>query len=348
MLTTADLLTQVLSAIMGKKTVNPSDFFGPGCTDPEIPSSYFSSDRLRRHAGEPVNDMCAVRVCQVAEIVLGGRSRIDAPRASRKLSLLFWGLFGVDASRYVFAAGDTADERAGKAAALLTLLRCLMNVAVGRGEVSKAEVTAALAAEAGRMGHAAAGAQDADDGYGYGVVGFSFRVQDVGYSALIGACVERLDVVHFHGLTWTNMHREFLEDALARGVAVRVGLLSPDSPFFVPYAEHMGIKPERLADKVRDAGEAWRKMADCVAAAGGAPDLTVYHTMGFPAKAMHRFDDVMVVTPTTNAREKGQFMSYTCVGTGSPKSAWGICMGEVESVLAGAEVAWATAFSSAA
>ena len=57
MLTTADLLTQVLSAIMGKKTVNPSDFFGPGCTDPEIPRSYFSSDRLRRHAGEPVNDM---------------------------------------------------------------------------------------------------------------------------------------------------------------------------------------------------------------------------------------------------------------------------------------------------
>ena len=87
MLTTADLLTQVLSAIMGKKTVNPSDFFGPGCTDPEIPSSYFSSDRLRRHTGEPVNDMCAVRVCQVAEIVLSGRSRIDAPRASRKLSL---------------------------------------------------------------------------------------------------------------------------------------------------------------------------------------------------------------------------------------------------------------------
>ena len=74
MLTTADLLTQVLSAVMGKKTVNPSDFFGPGCTDPEIPSSYFSSDRLRRHADEPVNDMCAVRVCQVAEIVLGGRS----------------------------------------------------------------------------------------------------------------------------------------------------------------------------------------------------------------------------------------------------------------------------------
>ena len=51
MLTTADLLTQVLSAVMGKKTVNPSDFFGPGCTAPEIPNNYFSSDRLHRHTG---------------------------------------------------------------------------------------------------------------------------------------------------------------------------------------------------------------------------------------------------------------------------------------------------------
>ena len=59
-LTTADLLTQMLSAVMGKTTVNPSDFFGPGCTDPEIPSRCFLSDRLRRHTGavDEHNDLC--------------------------------------------------------------------------------------------------------------------------------------------------------------------------------------------------------------------------------------------------------------------------------------------------
>lgn len=63
---------------------------------------------------------------------------------------MFWGLFGVDASRYVFAAG-APPRSAGRAAAPLTLLRCLMNVAVDKGEVSKAEVAAALAAEADNL-----------------------------------------------------------------------------------------------------------------------------------------------------------------------------------------------------
>ena len=70
-------LTHVLSAVMGKKTVDPSDFFGPGCTDIKILRS-FSSDRLRRHAVEPVNsspldDACDNRDCTYERSMPGFR-----------------------------------------------------------------------------------------------------------------------------------------------------------------------------------------------------------------------------------------------------------------------------------
>lgn len=126
----------------------------------------------------------------------------------------------------------------------------------------------------------------------------------------ISEAKKRIDIIHFHGLSWTNTNREFLVARLSDPkMTMRVALLDPDSPFYDPYAEFIGLDPSVLRSKFEEAVNIWRLMYNEVRSAGKHGKLELYKYLGFPAKSIYRFDNQLVITPTTNARPKSQFVA---------------------------------------
>ena len=172
---------------------------------------------------------------------------------------------------------------------------------------------------------------------------FFFRVDDVRYGDLIGSVEHNLDIIHFHGLTWTNYHREYLKRCLAKpGVAVRVGILSPESEFFDPFARHISVSPAVLRGKFEETIDVWKALIqEAASLSRQTSSIRFYATNEFPAKSIYRFDSAIVVTPKTNAKPRGQFMSFSCRKV-AEESAFDIFMGEVESVFEDSKLLWET------
>ncbi len=345
--TTYALLTRALTTLFETKTIRVGAFEGRGRKRLDIPADYFSGDRLRRCPERPINVLCGKRVVELGCRALDGRSDYDVCAFSRAVRNLVYDLYGVETGDFVVDAEDDPDRKA-KVAAQKALLRRMLTDAVGVEYVDDdlgAQALLKVAADRrGRLGWRAP--EPVRGGYAYGVERFEYRSGDVGYDALIEGAVRRVDVLHFCGQTWTNTHSEFLKDALAReGVEVRVGLLDPGSIFFAPFAEYIGHEPATLARKTADVADTWcehaERAAKVAARRGCAPaHLTLYLTHDFPAKALYRFDERIVVCPKVNTRDKGQFMTYTCADDGHEKCAFRVLADEMDVVFTGARLAW--------
>ncbi len=345
--TTYALLCRTLTTLFETKTIRVGAFEGRGRRRLEIPADYFSGDRLRRAHDKPVNVLCGRRVMELAGRVLDGRSDYDPCAFSRAVRNLVYDLYGVETGDFVIDGEDDPDRKE-KVKAQKALLRRLLTDAVGEAIVDDEAGAAALrqvaADQRGKLGWKAPA--PVRGGYAYGVERFEFRSGDVGYDGLIAGAERHIDVLHFCGQTWTNTHAEFLRDALARpGVEMRVGLLDPASLFFSPFAEYVGNDPATLAGKTADVVAMWqdhaRRAAKAAARRGCEPaHLTLYLTRDFPAKALYRFDERIVVCPKVNTRAKGQFMTYTCADDGHEKCAFRVLADEMDVVFSSARLAW--------
>lgn len=345
--TTHALLTRTLTTLFETKTIRVGAFEGRGRKRLDIPADYFSGDRLRRCPERPVNVLCGKRVVELSCRALDGKSDYDVCSFSRAVRNLVYDLYGVETGDFVVDGEDDPDRK-DKVEAQKALLRRMLTDAVGQTYVDDERGAAALmqvaADRRSRLGWRAP--QPVRGGCAYGVERFEYRSGDVGYDELIDGAARRVDVLHFCGQTWTNTHGEFLRDALSReGVEVRVGMLDPGSIFFVPFAEYIGHDAYTLASKTADVAAVWRDHAEraarMAARRGCSPaHLTLYLTHDFPAKALYRFDERIVVCPKVNTRDKGQFMSYTCVDDGHEKCAFRVLADEMDVVFSGARLAW--------
>lgn len=340
---TRDLLKSYLIELLGRVTIPMTMFKGTDHIDPGIPAGYFASDRLKGHPNAPVNKLAGDRLVQLTEIVLHGRSGFDRKKSIECLRVYFLRLMDTEnciLNDRRLSLDQLADLEIHFVHQLVNLTRDNEEVedellsSVLRQAVSQSELESVQAIEEpnGRL-----------SGLSYGVTDYYFRVEDVGYSYYINSVENNLEVVHFHGLTWTNWNREFLIKCLSRkSVMIRVGILSPESPFYNPYAQHIGIEESKLRDKTYEVIEIWKSIyASASSSSDETADIKIYFTLGFPAKSMYRFDDSIIVTPTTNAGPKGQFMSFRCVQT-EPDSAFSIYKKEMDWLFETGSVIWSS------
>lgn len=180
-------------------------------------------------------------------------------------------------------------------------------------------------------------------GYDHGVERFFFNVTDTNYPVRIFKAQHQIDIVHFHGLSWTNQNREFLIKAMRQtDLKLRVILLDPDSDFIEPYAHFIGVKPEYLREKTDEVTKIWIQMHTAhLVEEGKACQFELIYDKGFPAKAMYRFDNSIIVTPTTNVGPKAQFMAYECLEIpGEESSAFSIIEKEIEWLASTGKIVW--------
>ena len=340
---TEDLLEQLLKRLFGGVTVRQEKFIGKGRVNPHIPVGYFATDRLKRKPSAPINKYAADRLRKLLKIVLKGQSGYESVDVSKSFLALLQELFGIDLS--AFALISTEERlRNVKIDAQLAFLDCLLGAAMNAATINVDSVSASLCKEASKWHVNLKSVAEGDGrcfGYSHGVDAFYFRVDDVRYGDLIGSVEHNLDIIHFHGLTWTNYHREYLKGCLGRpGVAVRVGILSPESEFFAPFARYISVDPAVLQGKFEEAMGVWKTLTrEAADLFHRTPSICLYATDEFPAKSMYRFDSTIVVTPKTNARPKGQFVSFGCRKT-AEESAFDIFMGEIESVFDDSRLLW--------
>ena len=94
-----------------------------------------------------------------------------------------------------------------------------------------------------------------------GIVETFWNPTEIRYGERVSKAREHIDIVHFHGLSWTNTNREFLQKQLSNpDIEVRVALLDPESPFFAPYADFIDINPDVLKSKYIEVVGIWKKM----------------------------------------------------------------------------------------
>lgn len=129
MVKTDEVLRTLLEMGFGCVSLNEAMFRGSGCTSPEIPKSYFATDRLGKHPDAPVNRMCATRVLRLFEIGLSGRSKHDACSVSRMLRAALLELFRVETLDFAYD-GKADPMREHKMAAQMAFLRIAMAACV--------------------------------------------------------------------------------------------------------------------------------------------------------------------------------------------------------------------------
>ncbi len=67
----------------------------------------------------------------------------------------------------------------------------------------------------------------------FGVKEIYTNVENINYKKMIDSCEHNIDILHIHGMTWTNSNRECLKNKLKNcNVTVRVILLDIDELFF--------------------------------------------------------------------------------------------------------------------
>ena len=148
----------------------------------------------------------------------------------------------------------------------------------------------------------------------HGIVDTYVNVDDILYKQMIESS-ENIDIIHIHGMTWTNRVRKYLTERLKdEKTTIRVVLLSPDSDFFEPYAYFIGKTKPYLIDKLDEILTVWERMY-CEATnnrtqRGGK--LVVYLGHFFPSKSIYRFDNKIIVNPSSMTQEKTPYLPTVC------------------------------------
>lgn len=140
-----------------------------------------------------------------------------------------------------------------------------------------------------------------------GIKNIYSTVENIDYNQLIKGTKKNIDIIHIHGMTWTNNNRESLKKKLkCPGVSIRVILLDIHGLFFNPYSEFIGKNSEYLIKKTEEVLDIWDTMyreATSNRTKNGA-NLIMYFHNGFPSKSLYRFDDTIIASPTVMMEDK--------------------------------------------
>ncbi len=141
-------------------------------------------------------------------------------------------------------------------------------------------------------------------------------VNDIDYRQLIDSAKKEIDIIHIHGMTWTNRNRASLISKLSdSNIQFRIMLLDVGGLFFAPYARFIGKDDFFLFNKMTEVLEMWGDMYNQATENGSqeGADVTIMFHNGIPNKSMYRFDSTIVVNPVTMTRDKTPLMpTYLC------------------------------------
>lgn len=163
------------------------------------------------------------------------------------------------------------------------------------------------------------------------------NVDDIDYRQLIDGAKKEIDIVHIHGMTWTNRNRASLVNKLSNpNIKIRIMLLDVGGLFFAPYARFIGKDANFLFNKMNEMLETWKAMYNQATENGkqkGA-DVTIIFHKGFPSKSMYRFDSTIVVNPVTMTRDKTPLMpTFLCVKTDGKNNVFSSYLNEINNLV---------------
>lgn len=345
-LSTENLFIELTQGVFGRMTIDERKFGAPFGNGLNIREGYFA-ERAKRQSTHPINQLVADRLTELYGAALRGLSAYDQLQISRKLVSLLGSTSGMDLRLIELTGFEEKSNAQRKIVSSLRLLNLLLDEACDKKVVSEQKIRKLFVSDISKAFEKDLASRfdtaQTEVNLRHGVLRFFFRVDDIGYRKRIETVQNRMDILHFHGLTWTNTNREFLTTCLSRqGIVVRVGLLNPASPFFEPYARFINVEPKVLKRKLAEVLEAWKTAyRDAERQEAKCASLSLHLTNGFPAKSLYRFDDIVIVTPTSNAAPKNQFMSYECQLV-DRESAFGIYEREIDWLFAHSEQAWSS------
>lgn len=137
------------------------------------------------------------------------------------------------------------------------------------------------------------------------------NVEDIDYNKLIDGVKHHIDIVHIHGMTWTNSNRNILKNKLKdSNIQIRVVLLDYRNIFFKPYADFIGQEGKYLNNKTAEVIDIWKAMYNEATSNGkkDGAELTIYFHVGFPSKSLYRFDNQIISNPAVMTKNKSPMM----------------------------------------
>ncbi|MCB7036678.1 hypothetical protein [Eggerthella sinensis] len=337
-----DLLTSLLKVPLGHVTFSADDLLlkdeGRRSGRQLFHNGKYFHKRLADYPDRPVNGKCQERVLAIYKEILSGRMpRYEPVTVTTRLVGVLENASGLDMGRLA-AQCSRNDPKARPT--LIELLDSLLSMSLDAESVAAPALRSRFE---GVLGWNETRSHASDE---HGINAFYYSVTETDYPRRINEVSSRLDVAHFHGLTWTNFHREYIRSALGKPeVRVRVTLLDPSSRFFQPYADFIRIDVNLLRAKYQEVVDIWKTLyTDAVSGEREGASLKLYANRGFPAKSIYRFDDEIIVTPANNAQPKAQFMAYACRKLpDNENGAFGVYEKELEWLFSeGAELVWSS------
>ncbi len=337
-----DLLEDLVQKAFGSVTVDKEKWH---VNRSELPGRTFFRDRMTKHEENPINYSCAEYLETLFAGALEGSAEFKQESVSTRLISILESSSGLTLSASCLKSSDDVVEISRKNDTVLELLRLLLLTAQDRASFKMSEVRIAFEMHMGTAGLTDEFEQSMRARLNtreYGLVGFYYDVDSVGYSEIIRRTNKTIDITHLHGVTWTNMCKAALSERMSEGhLHVRVALLSPHSRFYEPYEEFCGYKSGELARKTTEAVEAWKDSFN-KAKGEGAHDISlkIYFHKSFPAKAIYRFDNRIFVTPGSNSSKDHQFMCYECENVGKRKSPFSKYSKELNKLISDGSSVW--------
>lgn len=168
----------------------------------------------------------------------------------------------------------------------------------------------------------------------FGVKEIYTNVNNINYNKLINSSKNNIDIVHIHGMTWTNSNRATLKNKLKEpNVTIRVVLLDIDELFFAPYSNFIKKDKKYLIAKTYEVLDIWETMYSEVTnnrTKVGAK-LEIYFHRGFPSKSLYRFDNTILSIPNVMIQNKSNAIpTIQCVKTSNDDCVFNLYSREID------------------
>lgn len=134
-----------------------------------------------------------------------------------------------------------------------------------------------------------------------GLIEIFTDVHEIPYKKYIENANKRIDIVHIYGSSWTSRYKQSIRDKLIKtSCNIKVVLLSPESEFITPIENHIKYKRGDIKSKISHAIDRWDNLYKEIVIENKKfkkDYFKLYLHKKFPAKALYRFDDIIVVVP---------------------------------------------------
>ncbi len=159
------------------------------------------------------------------------------------------------------------------------------------------------------------------------------NVENINYNDIIQNTKQYIDIVHIHGMTWTNSNRNALKNKLKdEDITIRVVLLDNRNIFFNPYADFIGQEGKYLNNKTAEVLDIWKAIYNEATSNGkkSGAKLFIYFHDGFPSKSLYRFDNQIISNPAVMTKSKSPMMpTVYCEKNENPNCLFNVYFDEI-------------------